>query len=429
MKIAYLANVFPSPVEPYVAEEIEELRRRGVIVLPCSALRPKSISEALQRWAQQTLYLQPLRRRALLDALGLCWQERQAVQNILKRALTDESESSFRRLKMLGHTVLGTYLAVLLAPLGIQHIHVHHGYFSSWIAMVAARLLGITYSMTLHGSDLLLHQAFLDLKLETCAAAFTVSEYNRKYLCRHHPKYADKVVLRRLGTPITSAAPHRVVSKSPLILLTAGRLHPVKNHVFLVNACATLESCGVPFLCFIAGDGPERRRVQGRVDYFGLQDEVKLLVPHDMLLRLLAVADLFVLTSKSEGIPLVLMEAMAAGLPVLAPQITGIPELVIHGETGFLYTAGSLQDFVNQIQTIRTSSDNLLNICRAARQHVALHYNNRTNLSNFADQLLQLPLARSDVTHEDPTADDPYQAYGHSRTHGAEHCACDVWPL
>jgi colanic acid/amylovoran biosynthesis glycosyltransferase len=405
MKMAYLANVFPSPVEQYVAEEIEELRRRGVVVLPCSALRPKgNVSQPLQSWAQQTLYLQPLRRRALLDAVGLCWQERHALWNIVKRALTAPGEPTLRRLKMLAHTVLGAYLGALLAPLGIQHIHVHHGYFSSWIAMVAARVLGITYSMTLHGSDILLHHAFLDLKLETCAAAFTVSEFNRKHLCKYYPEQAHKVVLRRLGTSIVPAGPRRSASKSDLILLTAGRLHPVKDHMFLVNACAALKTCGLSFLCLMAGDGPERRRLQRRINSFGLQDDVKLLghIPHDLLLRMFAVADLFVLTSKSEGIPLVLMEAMAAGVPVLAPHITGIPELVIPGQTGFLYTRGSLHDFVDQIHAIRKSSDGMTDVCRAARQHVALHYNNRTNVSNFADQLLQLPLARSDVTHEDP---------------------------
>jgi colanic acid/amylovoran biosynthesis glycosyltransferase len=404
MKIAYLANAFPSAVEPYVAEEIEELRRRGVFVVPCSALRPKTkVSGPLQSWSEQTLYLQPFRRRVLLDALGLCWQERYALRNILQRALTDKGQSTSRRVKTLAHTVLGAYFAVLLKELGIQHIHVHHGYFSSWVAMVAARLLGIAYSMTLHGSDMLLHRAYLGLKLETCAAAFTVSEYNRKHLCSHYPDDGYKVILRRLGTSTVPPVPRAAPSKSHLILLAAGRLHPVKNHIFLVDACAALKSCGVPFSCLIAGDGPERRRIQRRIHSFSLQDDVKLLghVPHDMLLRLFAVADLFVLTSKSEGIPLVLMEAMAAGVPVLAPNITGIPELVIHGETGFLYTAGSLHAFVDQIQSVRNSSDTLGDVRRAARQHVALHYNVKTNLTMFADQLLDLA-RQSDLLYEDP---------------------------
>ena len=405
MKIAYLANAFPSAVEPYVAEEITELRRRGVFVVACSARRPKDkVSGPLQSWSEETLYLQPFRRRVLLDALGLCWQERQALQKIVERALSAGGEPTLRRLKMLAHTVLGAYLAILLAPLGIQHIHVQHGYFSSWIAMVAARLLGITYSMTLHGSDILLHHAFLDLKLENCAAAFTVSEYNRKHLCQHYPEQAHKVILRRMGTSIIPSAPRAAPLNSHLILLTAGRLHPVKNHLFLVDACATLKACGVPFRCLIAGDGPERRRIQRCIHSFSLQDDVKLLghVPHDMLRRLFSIADLFVLTSKSEGIPLVLMEAIAAGVPVLAPNITGIPELVIHGETGFLYTAGSLHDFVGQIQSIRNSSDTLRDLRRAARQHVALHYNDKTNLTIFADQLLDLAFHHCDRPYEDP---------------------------
>ena len=106
---------------------------------------------------------------------------------------------SKRRLKTLLHTWLGAYYAVLLRDRGVDHIHVHHGYLGSWIAMVAARLLAVDFSLTLHGSDLLLNGAYLDAKLKHCRFCLTISEYN-------WPPYFEKLSRGR------SAQNHRVAS-------------------------------------------------------------------------------------------------------------------------------------------------------------------------------------------------------------------------
>ena len=95
-----------------------------------------------------------------------------------------------------------------------------------------------------------------------------------------------------------------------------------------------------------------------------------------------------VLTSRSEGIPLVLMEAMAHGKLVLAPAITGIPELVLDGKNGFLYRSGSLEDFAERVELIRNSLSALGPLGRAARQHVLQHFNRETNLAAFCNCFL-----------------------------------------
>jgi len=99
-------------------------------------------------------------------------------------------------------------------------------------------------------------------------------------------------------------------------------------------------------------------------------------------------ADVVVLTSRSEGIPLVLMEAMARGIPVLAPTITGIPELVLDGKNGFLYRPGSLEDFVARIELVQRSESALGPLGRAARQHVLQYFNREKNLAAFCDLIL-----------------------------------------
>ena len=128
--------------------------------------------------------------------------------------------------------------------------------------MVAARLLGIEYSLTLHGSDLLLHGAYLDSKLKHCTFCVTVSEFNRRFVLQHYP---DSRAGQNHGpAPGSDSACSCPASSHPgrepqrLTMLAVGRLHPVKDHAFLLHACYELKSCGTDFLCLIAGEGPQR---------------------------------------------------------------------------------------------------------------------------------------------------------------------------
>jgi glycosyltransferase involved in cell wall biosynthesis len=143
--------------------------------------------------------------------------------------------------------------------------------------------------------------------------------------------------------------------------------------------------------CFIAGEGPERRKLEWLIEELQLTDVVTLLghVPHDEIERYYQVADLVVLTSHSEGIPLVLMEAMALGKIVLAPAMTGIPELVVDGKTGFLYKPGELEEFVWRVEEICGSLRALDSVRRAARAHVQTEFNQKKNLQLFADLFLE----------------------------------------
>jgi glycosyltransferase involved in cell wall biosynthesis len=260
--------------------------------------------------------------------------------------------------------------------------------------MVAARLLGIGFSMTLHGSDLLLHAAYLDTKLKYCRFCVTVSDYNRNYILEKYPQVRlDKVSVRRLGVdplylalPLARAEGPRVCR----VLLAVGRLHAVKDHAFLIRACRRLKDQGLSFLCLIAGEGPERPRLERLIAELDLHADVRLLghVAHETLDSYYAMADVVVLTSRSEGIPLTLMEAMAQGRPVLAPAITGIPELVVNGKTGFLYQPGSVEDFVHRLKMILAAEANLESLCRAARRHVLEHFNRKKNLAVFGDDFL-----------------------------------------
>lgn len=412
-------------------EEIDQLRRRGVQVIAGSARKPDPREEE-RRASENNLrmvVLQPFRPVALLRAAWLLVDRWPRIADLVKRVVTQGRESPLQRLKALLHTWMGAYYALLLEPGTVEHIHVHHGYFGSWIAMVAARLLGVNFSMTLHGSDLLLRSAYLDAKLKSCAFCLTVSEYNRRYILTRYPEVdAGKLVVTRMGVdvPDFSSGPPSVPqdvplhASSPFTLLAVGRLHVVKDHAFLMRACAQLHARGLSFECVIAGEGPERRNLEGLIRKYGLEERVTLLghVPREQMDSLYRRADVTVLTSRSEGIPLVLMEAMARGKIVLAPAITGIPELVVPGKTGFLYDPGALGDFVARILFIQSlvhsdrrshhpsfflsAAKHLDWLTHGAQALVRHNFDRKANLQLFADYFIQQMSKQSGSFHEDP---------------------------
>jgi glycosyltransferase involved in cell wall biosynthesis len=404
--VAYLANRFPESVEPYVGEEIRELRQRGVRVIPGTVRRPAVANRdsAGAPGQSEIVCLQPLQVLPLIQALWLAIRRSKYLADLLVRVLLRGKESPGRRLKALLHTWLGAYYAVQLRARGVDHIHVHHGYFGSWIAMVAARLLRVDFSITLHGSDLLLDGAYLDTKLEDCRFCITISEYNRRYILEHYPAIdAGKIIVSRLGVdpPSCPSFLRPGISRGarrPLTLLAVGRLHAVKDHAFLIRACARLRDCNLDFDCSIAGEGPERQRLELLIQQNRLQDRITLLghVPREKMDSQFLRADVVVLTSRSEGIPLVLMEAMARSRIVLAPAITGIPELVIPATTGFLYTPGSMSDFLAKLLFLqeqisgedRNSISRMDWIRHAARLHVLHNFDRSRNLNHHCDRFL-----------------------------------------
>ncbi len=405
LTIAYLANRFPVAVEPYVGDEIEELRRRGVTAIPGSIAKTSSFQAEDEAHATEIVSLEPIRALLLMRALGTLARRWARISSILWRVLLHGKETPRARVKALLLIWLGSYYAIRLRGRGVDHIHVHHGYFGSFIGMVAARILGAGFSLTLHGSDLLLHAAYLDAKLDNCRFCITISEYNRRYILTRFPGIDPrKIHVSRLGVEITRPSEalqtNRHKSHLRFTILAVGRLHAVKNHSFLVEACARLRDCGLDFECLIAGEGPERGLIERLIQQHQLQDRVRLLghVEHEQLDSLYPKGDVVVLTSRSEGIPLVLMEAMVRSRIVLAPAITGIPELIIPGKNGFLYEPGNLEEFVQRIlflQAVAREDGPALNgplrwIRHAARVQILSNFSRDKNLKRFSDSFLQL---------------------------------------
>ena len=392
MSIVYLTNSFPEPVESYVWEEIRELRTHSATVIPCSIRRPEHAPSECANFVRETRYAFPLQPWACAKASFLLMRHLWGIRDLIWRA-TRGPEPLSRKLRTLVHTWLGAYLAVLLAGKNVRHIHVHHGYFSAWVGMIAARILGAGFSMTLHGSDLLVRADYLDVKLEECRFCYTISDFNRQYILAHYPSVAPaKVLVQYLGIDAALWRNSRRSSNDEMFsILSVGRLHAIKNHGFLLLACHALKNYGQRFRCAIAGDGEERVRLEHLISALGLERQVTLLghVQRQYLPALYAAANVVVLTSHSEGVPVTLMEAMAMERLVVAPRISGIPELVTDGENGFLYDPNSMDDFLDKLQTVIRCAQFMENVRCAARQQIVSNFNSRMNLADFAIRFLQ----------------------------------------
>jgi colanic acid/amylovoran biosynthesis glycosyltransferase len=390
-RIAYLAKSFPEQGEPYVWEEIQQLRQHQQEIICCSFRRPAKIPQKLAPFSREALYVLPVGFGSALRATVFLLGNVHLVLDLLWRAINGPQPIQ-RRFRTLAHSWLGACLAARLNNQNISHIHVHHGYFASWAGMVAARFLNASFSMTLHGSDLLVRADYLDTKLRECKFCVTVSEFNRNCIRAKYPEIDhDKILVHRLGVDPDFWHSWPKNSSDPAFsILSVGRLHPVKNHEFLISACAELKRANLDFRCIIAGEGPEHQRLQGLIESLGLVGKVELRgdVPREELPHLYREADVIAFTSHSEGIPVAAMEAMAMERIVLAPKITGIPELIDHHQTGFLYEPNSMEDFLVKLTEIRINRSFLKQVREAARKHVDLNFNQGRNLEKFAADFL-----------------------------------------
>jgi colanic acid/amylovoran biosynthesis glycosyltransferase len=218
----------------------------------------------------------------------------------------------------------------------------------------------------------------------------------------------SKIIVQHMGVNDffnKKSSPDAERSNGLLDILAVGRLHPIKDHAFLLRACHELRKQNVRFICTIAGEGPERTALEQMIVGLELGKEVRLLghLSRERLGILYAQSTLVVLTSRSEGIPLALMEAMSHRKIVLAPAITGIPELVVDGKTGFLYRPGSLEHFVERVQYVSNAHASLEPVRDAARQHVLEHFNRKKNLAKFSRLFIErIATAAEPLNYENP---------------------------
>ena len=280
-------------------------------------------------------------------------------------------------------------LATALQGRNIRHMHVHFASTAATVARLASALTGIPYSFTAHAVDIF-HESVRDedlqLKLERAHHAVTISRFNLRYLRRRFPTATSRLHLVRNGLEL-ERFPYRDPRPpgAPLRIAAVGRLVEKKGFQHLLPAAAELRDRGVQLELRIAGTGILAEDLESSIGQLRLQDNVRLLGPQtqDQIHDLLDSADVFVAPcvvgadGNADGMPTVLLEAMATGVPCVSTSVTGIPEAIRNGSTGVLVRPGNPHALARAVRTLASPGTDRVALARNARALVEEDYDVR----------------------------------------------------
>lgn len=386
MRLAYLMSRYPGPSQVFVQREIAGLRERGVDVAAVSVRRVEQLlSEGARTEAARTHALLPTSAAALLGAHARAARHPAAWLGSLAGALRDGPAG--RRLMQVLYWGEAVLLWDHLRREGIEHVHVHFASNASDIALIATRLgrrAGsgpARFSIHLHGpTDFFdVDRNRIALKAREAAGVVCISDYARGQVqSRLQPHEWDRVRVVRYGAPLRALpARARRTPGDPLKLLTVARLASVKGHPVLLEAMARLVREGFDVRLDAVGDGPQRDELEALAEQLGLADRVVwhgALGP-DRVAELYDQADVFCLPSFAEGLPVVLLEAMAAGLPVVATAITGVPEAVVHERHGLLVAPGRPDEIAAAVGRLARNAEEATRLGAAGRERIETELN------------------------------------------------------
>jgi colanic acid/amylovoran biosynthesis glycosyltransferase len=369
-RVAVIMSRFPKLSETFVLNEMIELERQGVNVEAFPLLRERqevSHPEA-DIWVRRA-HFQPFVSLAILRAnLGFLAREPFRYLRVLAEVLSGTAGSANFFVGAIGILPKSVWFAQEMRVQRITHVHAHFATHPAVAALIVHRLTGIPFSFTAHGSDLHVDRRMLAAKLAAAAFGVTVSEFNREVIISECGDWArPKVNVIHCGVDTAFFAPAgRKPDPGAFSIVCVASLEEVKGHRFLIEACAKLRTAGIDFKCALVGDGPLRTEIETHIRAAGIEDRVTLYGgrTRDEVCAILLDSDVAILTShptaegKREGIPVALMEAMSCGLPVIASDLSGIPELVLDGVTGILVSPGDVDAIAAALT--RLSRDRLL---------------------------------------------------------------------
>ncbi len=351
MRVAYLVNTYPRPSHSFIRREIQALERQGFEVRRfairgdrAALVDPADIAEC----DRTELVLAQGAARIALAAAAEALRAPVAWFAALRLAVACGRRAPGGVLRHLAYFAEACFLARRLRGLGIGRLHAHFGTNSATVAMLAGALGGLRWSFTVHGPEEFDAPAALALDEKMRRADFTVaiSSFGRSQLCR----WVDGAVWPRLHVVPCGIEPAHFPEPAPppdgaTRLVAIGRFVEQKGQLLLIEALARAVAVDPAIHLTLVGDGELRGAIEAAIRERGLGGAVTLTgwLDEAQVRAELAAAHALAMPSFAEGLPMVVMEAMAAGRPVVATLIAGVPELVLAGETGWLVPAGDAE--------------------------------------------------------------------------------------
>ncbi len=391
LKIAYLCGEYPRTTDTFIQREVQELRDLGVQVYTISVRKPKGVEYGTaeqQHERDNTYYLLPITPFSLLkDHIHILIQSPFRYVKSFSYACTVRSPGIKALIFQFFYFAEAVVLLAQLRKIGVSHVHNHAPNSSGYVTLLAHLLGGISYSITIHGFGILSEPRRWRLKekIENALVTICVSKYAKSQaMLWSRLEFWNRIRVVHCGVKAVCKM-ERVHSGRGKHLLFVGRFDHVKGLPLLLDVCATLFEKYNDLHLDLVGDGPERNLLEKIVKEKHLTTKVSFhgYQAQEELKKFFSKADVFVMTSFAEGIPVVLMEAMLHGTPVVAPRIAGIPELVVHRENGLLADPGDIRSYQNHITELLENSDLRNMFALKARKKVESEF----NLRRQAEQL------------------------------------------
>ncbi|MFT6674484.1 MAG: glycosyltransferase involved in cell wall biosynthesis [Sulfitobacter sp.] len=394
MKIAYILNTYPQPSHSFIRREINALEAQGhdifrfamrptteTLVDPADKAEAAKTEFVLAQGAAQLI-------RAVWDVLRV---DPTAFKTAFKAAWDLGGVSENGRMRHLIYLGEACYVLQRCQAEGVTHMHAHFGTNAAAVAMLVHLLGGPEYSFTVHGPEEFDAPRALSLTQKMTHAAFTVaiSQFGRSQLCRWADADDwDRIKVVHCGIEPEHFADPAPLPKGPRRIVAIGRFVEQKGQLSLIDALAQVTSPDLHLT--LLGDGDMRELIEARIKKHGLQDRVSLpgWVDEARVRSELAKAHAIIMPSFAEGLPMVIMEAMASARPVIATYIGGTPELVVNGETGWLVPAGDPTALAAAMDTLaKAALPRLAKMGQAGRLRVLERHDIDTEAAKLASHM------------------------------------------
>lgn len=388
--VGYIVSTWPRLSQTFVLNEILALERLNTAVRVFSVKTPtdEPVHGDVTRVRARVRYLtfRGNRKSILAANLRLAGKQSSCYFRSLFRAL------GYFRWGVLKHFFRAAYLAQLLREEPVSRLHAHFATAPARVAMFTHWLTQIPYSFTAHARDIYVDQPprLLRAEMKFADAVVTVSDYNRRYLCsKISPGENGKVrcIYNGLNLADFKFPPARDLQASQPLILSVGRLIEKKGFGDLLLACNILRKRGRDFRLEIIGAGPHQALLQNQTEHLNLKDKVKFLgaQPQEVVREALGHATVFALAcavsadGDRDGIPTVLMEAMACGTPVVSTLVSGIPELIETGKDGLLVPPNNPLLLADALDHLLHAPEIREQLAQAARAKMEMHFSIHTS--------------------------------------------------
>lgn len=388
MKIAYFTGEYPRATDTFIQREVMGLRDLGIEVETFAVRKPSTqhaVGAEQQAERERTHYLLPPNVVQLLwSHLVLLIGDPSHYIDVLKLAFQTSQPGVQGLLYQIFYFAEAGLLAQQLKSKGISHIHNHIANSSCTVAMLAAALGKVPFSFTMHGPHIFFEPRRwrLDEKIKRAKFVACIGYFCRSQGMIFAPiEHWSKMTIVRCGLDLDLFQPVTHEGQGNR-LLYVGRLAVEKGLPVVLDSLSQLVATQPDITLTVVGDGADRPYLEQLTQDMGLQDQVEFVGYQSQaaVRNYLKETDIFVLPSFAEGIPVVLMEAMAMGVPVVATQIAGISELVEPGKSGYLVAPGKPESLAAAIAKLVTDADHRNQLGQCGRQKIEEEFNIKDTL-------------------------------------------------